>query len=257
MLNDQDKRCLLLSPDHLDLPSNLHLIAVHSFCVIQSRESDSFCLSHGSRQKFFYLNLSPFILQVLEKKFKDFVNETKPLGHSKVASLNELASKLDKEGHSKMDVIQKRTKQINEMWETLCNAIQMRTEVGNTWKTGASISLQSPTSFFPKPLHCSSGNTRFTGAMSTFCSIFSRCISLYSHCLPYCSWQGSYLKDVYQLRVIVFLNSLLTLVPWKTKPIQQFTTTSRSRSLPLISLFMELLFNNSLNNQNSPGFFLS
>lgn len=116
----------------MDLPSNLHLIAVHSFCVIQSRESDSFCLSHRSRQKFFYLNLSPFILQVLEKKFKDFVNETKPLGHSKVASLNELASKLDKEGHSKMDVIQKRTKQINEMWETLCNAIQMRTEVGNT-----------------------------------------------------------------------------------------------------------------------------
>ncbi|KAI1237885.1 hypothetical protein IHE44_0013976 [Lamprotornis superbus] len=67
-------------------------------------------------------------VEVLEKKFKDFVNEMKPLGHSKVVSLNELASKLDKEGHSKMDVIQKRTKQINEMWETLCNAIQMRTE---------------------------------------------------------------------------------------------------------------------------------
>ncbi|NXQ26015.1 SPTN5 protein, partial [Alaudala cheleensis] len=67
-------------------------------------------------------------VEVLEKKFKDFVNEMKPLGHSKVVSLNELASKLDKEGHSKMDVIQKRTKQINEMWETLRNAIQMRTE---------------------------------------------------------------------------------------------------------------------------------
>ncbi|NXO67199.1 SPTN5 protein, partial [Phainopepla nitens] len=67
-------------------------------------------------------------VEVLEKKFEDFVNEMKPLGHSKVASVNELASKLDKEGHSKMDVIQKRTKQINETWEKLCNAIQIRTE---------------------------------------------------------------------------------------------------------------------------------
>lgn len=76
--------------------------------------------------------MSPFILQVLDKKFKDFVNEVKPLAHSKVVSLNELASKLEKEGHSKMDIIQKRTKQINEMWEELCHAIQARTEVGNT-----------------------------------------------------------------------------------------------------------------------------
>ncbi|NWW71973.1 SPTN5 protein, partial [Climacteris rufus] len=67
-------------------------------------------------------------VEVLEKKFKDFVNETKPLGHSKIVSLNELATKLDKEGHSKMDVIQKRTKQINEMWDKLCHAIQIRTE---------------------------------------------------------------------------------------------------------------------------------
>ncbi|NXY15062.1 SPTN5 protein, partial [Atrichornis clamosus] len=67
-------------------------------------------------------------VEVLEKKFKDFVNEMKPLGHSRVISLNELASKLDKEGHSKMDIIQKRTKQINEMWEKLCHAIQTRTE---------------------------------------------------------------------------------------------------------------------------------
>ncbi|NWV68098.1 SPTN5 protein, partial [Malurus elegans] len=67
-------------------------------------------------------------VEVLEKKFQDFVNETKPLGHSKVISFNELASKLDKEGHSKMDIIQKRTKQINETWEKLCHAIQTRTE---------------------------------------------------------------------------------------------------------------------------------
>ncbi|NWJ06160.1 SPTN5 protein, partial [Crypturellus undulatus] len=67
-------------------------------------------------------------VEVLEKKFKDFINEVKPLGHSKVLSLNELASKLEKEGHSKTEVIQKRTKQINEMWEKLCHAIQARTE---------------------------------------------------------------------------------------------------------------------------------
>ncbi|NXJ96213.1 SPTN5 protein, partial [Corythaixoides concolor] len=67
-------------------------------------------------------------VEVLEKKFKDFENEVKPLGHSKVVSLNELASKLEKEGHSKMDIIRKRTKQINETWEKLCHSIQSRTE---------------------------------------------------------------------------------------------------------------------------------
>ncbi|XP_054017486.1 spectrin beta chain, non-erythrocytic 5 [Dryobates pubescens] len=67
-------------------------------------------------------------VEVLEKKFEDFVNEVKPLGHSKVVSLNELASKLEKEGHSKVDIIQKRTKQINGMWERLCHTIQTRTE---------------------------------------------------------------------------------------------------------------------------------
>ncbi|XP_061199763.1 spectrin beta chain, non-erythrocytic 5 [Neopsephotus bourkii] len=67
-------------------------------------------------------------VEVLDKKFKDFVNEVKPLGQSRVVSLHELASKLEREGHSKMDIIQKRTKQINEMWENLCHAIQTRTE---------------------------------------------------------------------------------------------------------------------------------
>ncbi|XP_009944908.1 PREDICTED: spectrin beta chain, non-erythrocytic 5, partial [Leptosomus discolor] len=67
-------------------------------------------------------------VEVLEKKFKDFVNEVKPMGHSKIVFLNELASKLEKEGHSKMDIVQKRTKQISETWEKLCHAIQTRTE---------------------------------------------------------------------------------------------------------------------------------
>ncbi|NXN96468.1 SPTN5 protein, partial [Rhinopomastus cyanomelas] len=67
-------------------------------------------------------------VETLEKKFKDFVNEAKPLGHSKVVSLNEFASKLEKEGHSQMDIIQKRTKQTNESWEKLHHTIQARTE---------------------------------------------------------------------------------------------------------------------------------
>lgn len=98
--------------------------------------------------------MSPFILQVLEKKFKDFVNEVKPLGHSKVVSLNELASKLEKECHSKMDIIQKRTKQINETWEKLCHAIQTRTEVGNNMNNWG---IESPAVFcvlLPFPNQC-------------------------------------------------------------------------------------------------------
>uniref|UniRef100_A0A8C3LH89 Spectrin beta, non-erythrocytic 5 n=1 Tax=Chrysolophus pictus TaxID=9089 RepID=A0A8C3LH89_CHRPC len=90
-------------------------------------------------------------VEVLEKKFKDFVNEIKPLGHSKVLSINELASKLEKDGHSKTDIIQKRTKQINEMWEKLCHAIQTRTEVGNTLKL-EDLVLQSILSLFQRDL---------------------------------------------------------------------------------------------------------
>uniref|UniRef100_A0A8B9UAF8 Calponin-homology (CH) domain-containing protein n=1 Tax=Anas zonorhyncha TaxID=75864 RepID=A0A8B9UAF8_9AVES len=85
-------------------------------------------------------------VEVQEKKFKDFVNEVKPMGHSKVLSLNDLAAKLEKDGHSKTDIIQKRTKQINEMWEKLCHAIQTRTEVGND------LVLQSILSLFQRDL---------------------------------------------------------------------------------------------------------
>uniref|UniRef100_A0A8C3DHV3 Spectrin beta, non-erythrocytic 5 n=1 Tax=Corvus moneduloides TaxID=1196302 RepID=A0A8C3DHV3_CORMO len=90
-------------------------------------------------------------VEVLEKKFKDFVNEMKPLGHSKVVSLNELASKLDKEGHSRMDVIQTRTKQINEMWEKLCNAIQIKTEAKNRTILIPFLSKRKSVCMYPQP----------------------------------------------------------------------------------------------------------
>lgn len=113
-------------------------------------------------------------------------------------------------------------------------------------KSGDWFPCSLPCPFFPKPVHCSCWNRRFTGVMSTFYSIFSRFISLYSHCLPYCSRQGLYLKDTYQLQVIVFLNSLLTLVSWKTKPIQQFTTTALWLCHLPVS-FWNYLFNSLLN----------
>uniref|UniRef100_A0A8C3S247 Calponin-homology (CH) domain-containing protein n=1 Tax=Chelydra serpentina TaxID=8475 RepID=A0A8C3S247_CHESE len=67
-------------------------------------------------------------VEVLEKKFEDFIKEVKPLGHTKVFSINELASHLEKECHSQIADIQRRTHQVNDTWEGLCQAIQTRTE---------------------------------------------------------------------------------------------------------------------------------
>uniref|UniRef100_A0A452IK20 Calponin-homology (CH) domain-containing protein n=1 Tax=Gopherus agassizii TaxID=38772 RepID=A0A452IK20_9SAUR len=67
-------------------------------------------------------------VEVLEKKFEDFIKEVKPLGHTKVFSVNELASHLEKECHSQIGDIQRRTSQVNDTWERLCQAIQTRTE---------------------------------------------------------------------------------------------------------------------------------
>uniref|UniRef100_A0A8C0IMR1 Calponin-homology (CH) domain-containing protein n=1 Tax=Chelonoidis abingdonii TaxID=106734 RepID=A0A8C0IMR1_CHEAB len=67
-------------------------------------------------------------VEVLEKKFEDFIKEVKPLGHTKVFSINELASHLEKECHSQIGDIQRRTHQVNDTWERLCQAIQTRTE---------------------------------------------------------------------------------------------------------------------------------
>ncbi|XP_050810874.1 spectrin beta chain, non-erythrocytic 5 isoform X2 [Gopherus flavomarginatus] len=67
-------------------------------------------------------------VEVLEKKFEDFIKEVKPLGHTKVFSVNELASHLEKECHSQIGDIQRRTRQVNDTWERLCQAIQTRTE---------------------------------------------------------------------------------------------------------------------------------
>uniref|UniRef100_A0A8C8T063 Calponin-homology (CH) domain-containing protein n=1 Tax=Pelusios castaneus TaxID=367368 RepID=A0A8C8T063_9SAUR len=67
-------------------------------------------------------------VEVLEKKFEDFIKEVKPLGHTKVFSINELASHLEKECHSQIGDIQRKTHQINDTWDRLCQAIQTRTE---------------------------------------------------------------------------------------------------------------------------------
>ncbi|XP_019374606.1 PREDICTED: spectrin beta chain, non-erythrocytic 5 [Gavialis gangeticus] len=67
-------------------------------------------------------------VEVLQEKFEDFVKEVKPLGYSKVSSINELASNLSKEGLSQIKDVQKRTQRINDTWEKLCQAIQARTE---------------------------------------------------------------------------------------------------------------------------------
>ncbi|CAM5151113.1 unnamed protein product [Natator depressus] len=67
-------------------------------------------------------------VEMLEKKFEDFIKEVKPLGHAKVFSINELASHLEKECHSQIGDIQRRTHQVNDTWERLCQAIQTRTE---------------------------------------------------------------------------------------------------------------------------------
>nr|XP_025044105.1 spectrin beta chain, non-erythrocytic 5 [Pelodiscus sinensis] len=66
--------------------------------------------------------------EILETKFEDFIKEMKPLGHTKVFAINEFASHLEKECHSQIGEIQKRTHQVNDTWERLCQAIQTRTE---------------------------------------------------------------------------------------------------------------------------------
>ncbi|XP_074853761.1 spectrin beta chain, non-erythrocytic 5 [Carettochelys insculpta] len=67
-------------------------------------------------------------VELLEKKFEDFIKEVKPLGQTKVSSINELASHLERECHSQIGEIQRRTHQVNDAWERLCQAIQTRTE---------------------------------------------------------------------------------------------------------------------------------
>ncbi|XP_063174452.1 spectrin beta chain, non-erythrocytic 5 [Candoia aspera] len=67
-------------------------------------------------------------LEVLEKKFEDFMKEIESLGHAKVLQINNLASHLRTGCHSQVSHIQKKTQDIHDRWERLQQAVQTRAE---------------------------------------------------------------------------------------------------------------------------------
>ncbi|XP_026559809.1 spectrin beta chain, non-erythrocytic 5 [Pseudonaja textilis] len=67
-------------------------------------------------------------VEVLEKKFEDFMKEVETLGHAKVLLINNLASHLRTVCHNQISHIQKKTQDIHDRWERLQQAIQTREE---------------------------------------------------------------------------------------------------------------------------------
>ncbi|XP_053239381.1 spectrin beta chain, non-erythrocytic 5 isoform X2 [Podarcis raffonei] len=67
-------------------------------------------------------------VEILEKKFEDFIKEVRSLGRAKVLLINDLASQLKGACHSQTSDIQKKTQQVNDTWERLQQAIQIRAE---------------------------------------------------------------------------------------------------------------------------------
>uniref|UniRef100_A0A8C6V9D6 Calponin-homology (CH) domain-containing protein n=1 Tax=Naja naja TaxID=35670 RepID=A0A8C6V9D6_NAJNA len=67
-------------------------------------------------------------VEVLEKKFEDFMKEVETLGHTKVLLINNLASHLRTVCHNQISHIQKKTQDIHDRWERLQQAIQTRAE---------------------------------------------------------------------------------------------------------------------------------
>ncbi|XP_061467332.1 spectrin beta chain, non-erythrocytic 5 [Rhineura floridana] len=67
-------------------------------------------------------------VEILEKKFEDFINEVRSLGHAKVLLINDLASQLKGVCHNQISDIQKKTQQVNDTWKNLHQAIQIRAE---------------------------------------------------------------------------------------------------------------------------------
>ncbi|KAH0620637.1 hypothetical protein JD844_021300 [Phrynosoma platyrhinos] len=65
---------------------------------------------------------------VLEKKFEDFINEVRSLGHAKVHLVNNLASHLENKSHSQISEIQKKAQEVNNKWERLHQTIETRAE---------------------------------------------------------------------------------------------------------------------------------
>ncbi|KAM8921263.1 spectrin beta chain, non-erythrocytic 5 [Pelodytes ibericus] len=71
-------------------------------------------------------------IKVLEKQFENFVKEVETLGHSKMLSLNELASSLLRESHGHGQTIKTKTEAVNNTWDELCRAIENRAKILTT-----------------------------------------------------------------------------------------------------------------------------
>ncbi|KAJ6667277.1 hypothetical protein lerEdw1_017255 [Lerista edwardsae] len=67
-------------------------------------------------------------VEILEKKFDDFVKEVRSLGPAKVLLIHDLASHLEKTSHSQINEIQKKNQQVKRSWERLHQATQRRAE---------------------------------------------------------------------------------------------------------------------------------
>ncbi|XP_062974523.1 spectrin beta chain, non-erythrocytic 5 [Elgaria multicarinata webbii] len=67
-------------------------------------------------------------VEILEKKFEDFINEVRSLGYAKVLLVKDFASQLKSAGHSQMSEIREKAQQVNDTWERLQLTIQTRAE---------------------------------------------------------------------------------------------------------------------------------
>ncbi|XP_058018130.1 spectrin beta chain, non-erythrocytic 5 [Ahaetulla prasina] len=67
-------------------------------------------------------------VEILEKKFEDFMKEVETLGHTKVLLINNLASHLRTVCHNQISHIQKKTQDIHDRWDRLQQAVQTRAE---------------------------------------------------------------------------------------------------------------------------------
>ncbi|XP_060118338.1 spectrin beta chain, non-erythrocytic 5 [Heteronotia binoei] len=67
-------------------------------------------------------------VEILEKKIEDFKKEVGSLGYAKVLLINELASRLKSQCCSQLSDVEKRAQLVNNTWERLYQATQMRAE---------------------------------------------------------------------------------------------------------------------------------
>ncbi|XP_054825905.1 spectrin beta chain, non-erythrocytic 5 [Eublepharis macularius] len=67
-------------------------------------------------------------VEILEKKFEDFIKEVRSLGYAKVLLINKLASHLKSQCYSQISDVEKRAQLVNNTWERLYQATQARAE---------------------------------------------------------------------------------------------------------------------------------